>query len=127
MRRTLVAVCAFVAVMALPGTGWAQMAHSGNSGKTNLHVSTALVVGDRTLKPGDYTFQCVEIDGKHFLVVKSIDDGEITRVPCEPETLTAKVPISDFRTISHDGRQYLTAVRIKGEDVAHRLIPKAAE
>ena len=99
MRRTLVAVCASVALVALPSAGWTQVTHSGNSSKTNLHVSTALVVGDRTLKPGDYTFECVEIDGKHFLVVKSIEDGEITRVPCEPEALTAKVPISDFRTI----------------------------
>jgi hypothetical protein len=31
MRRTLVAIWAFVAVVALPGTGWAQVAHSVNS------------------------------------------------------------------------------------------------
>jgi hypothetical protein len=60
-------------------------------------------------------------------VVKSTEDGEIARVPCEPEALTAKVPLSDFRTISRDGRLYLTAVRIKGEDVAHRVIPRPAE
>jgi len=120
--KKLMAAFAFLAVVALPAMASAQTEHSAKSAKTDLRVSRDIVVGTHTLKPGDYTFQCVEIDGKHYLVVKSVDDGEVARVPCEPETLSAKVTTSDFRSITReDGKTYLTAVRIKGETVAHRV------
>jgi hypothetical protein len=122
MKQLIVTACACVAMLALSGLALAQGTHSEKSGKTDLHVSSALVVGTVTLKPGDYTFQCLEIEGKHFLVVKSEEGAEVARVPCEPETLTAKVPLSDFRSALKGGKQYLTAVRIKGETVAHRVV-----
>ena len=120
--KKLMATFAFLAVLALPALASAQTEHSAKSARTDLRISRAMVVGTHTLKPGDYTFQCVEIDGRHYLVVKSIDDGEVARVPCEPETLSAKISMSDFRSVTReDGKTYLTAVRIKGETVAHRV------
>ncbi len=117
--KIVVAAIALLALVALPRAASAE--EHGNSPKTDLHLSRNLVVGTTTLKPGDYTFQCLEIDGKHFLVAKTAEGEEVVRVPCEPETLPRKNATSDFRTMSKDGTQYLTAVRIKGETVAHRV------
>ena len=124
--KTLIAASAFLALVVFPGLASAQEHHSAKSPKTDLHVSAAVVVGDTTLKPGDYTFQCVDIDGKQFLVVKNNDGEEIARVPCEAETLPAKIPMSEFRSITRDGKLYLTAVRFKGETIAHRVVPNPA-
>jgi hypothetical protein len=126
MKHTILAACVVVAMLAFPAVVMAQGAHGGKSGKTGLHVSSEVIVGTTTLKPGDYTFQCIEFEGKHYLVVKSDEGAEVARVPCEPETLTAKVPLSDFRSTFRNGKQYLTAVRIKGEMVAHRVAPNPA-
>jgi hypothetical protein len=123
MKRAIVTACAFLAMLALPVLALAQGVHAEKSGKTDLKVSRELIVGTTTLKPGEYRFQCIEIDGQHYLVVKSSDGDEVVRVPCEAEQLSAKIPISDFRSITRDGKQYLTAVRIKGEMVAHRVTP----
>ena len=118
-------LCAVAAVVAFPARGWAQAAHSGkDSPKTDLHLTVPIVVGSTTLKAGDYKFQCKEVDGQHFLVVTAEDDGrELARVPCTPETLDKKVTTSEFRSIKRpDGTTALTAVRIKGETVAHRVV-----
>jgi hypothetical protein len=120
VMKTLIAAFALLAIVALPGAAAAQH-HAGKSAKSDLRVSEPIVVGTTTLKPGDYTFQCVEIDGMHYLVVKEVEGKEVARVPCEPETLSAKISSSDFRSIVKDGKRYLTAVRIKGETVAHRV------
>jgi hypothetical protein len=120
--KTLAAALAVLAVVALPAIAAAQGHPHEKSGKADLHVSDPINVGATTLKSGDYTFQCVEIDGKNFLVVKDDDGREVTRVPCEAETLTAKVATSEFRSTMKDGQRYLTAVRIKGETVAHRVV-----
>lgn len=120
--KTVVAALAFVAVVAFPAFAAAQGVHSEKSAKTDLHVSEPIVVGTQTLGVGDYTFQCVEIDGQHYLVVKASEGEEVARVPCEPEQMTAKITVSDFRSIVRDGKRYLTAVRIKGETVAHRVV-----
>jgi len=119
--KTLVATFAVLAVAALPSLAAAQGGHSEKSKKTDLHVSEPVVVGTTTLQTGDYTFQCLEIDGKHYLVVKNNEGAEVSRVPCEPEQLTAKNDLSDFRSTVRDGKRYITAVRIKGEMVAHRV------
>jgi hypothetical protein len=124
--KSLIAASAFLALVACPGLASAQEHHGAKSPKTDLHVSTAVVVGDKLLKPGDYKFQRVDIDGKQFLVVKNDDGEEIARVPCEAETLSAKVPMSEFRSVTKDGKLYLTAVRIKGETIAHRVVPNPA-
>lgn len=125
--KTMIAASAFLAVLALPGLARAQdVHHAGKSPKTDLHVSTSIVVGTTTLKEGDYKFQCVDIAGKQFLVVKNDDGDEVARVPCEPEALQATVTTSEFRSITRDGQRYLTAVRIKGETIAHRVVPNPA-
>jgi hypothetical protein len=123
MKHLIVAACA-VAALAMPRPAAAQD-HNGNSAKTDLRVSKSLVVGTTELTPGDYRFQCKLIDGRHYLVVETADGEAVTKVPCEPETLVEKVKISQFRSITRDGKQYLTAVLIKGETVAHRLAPGA--
>ena len=56
--KTLIAASAFLAVLALPVLARAQdVHHAGKSPKTDLHVSTSIVVGTTTLKEGNYTFQ----------------------------------------------------------------------
>jgi hypothetical protein len=120
MKRLIVVAFALVA-MALPRTAAAQMDHAEKSRKADLHLTREVIIGDRTLKPGDYVFQCVMIDGKNYLVVKTETGDAIAQVPCEPEALTAKIQSSEFRSVTRDGKQYLTAVRIKGETIAHRV------
>ena len=120
--KTLIAASAFVALVALPGLASAQEHHTAKSPKSDLHVSTSIIVGDKTLKPGDYKFQCVDIDGTQFLVVKDEDGEEVARVPCAAETLPAKVSTSEFRSVTRDGKLYLSSVRIKGETIAHRVV-----
>lgn len=124
MKRLIVSLCALALFVALPRAAAAQAhEHEGNSPKADFHLSKALVVGTTTLEPGDYRFQCLFVDGKHVLVVTSDDGKEMARVPCEPEQLTSKVTLSDFRSINRpDGTVALTAVRIKGEKIAHRLV-----
>jgi len=123
MKRIIVAACA-VAAMAMPRMAAAQD-HAEKSKKAELHVSREVVVGTTALKPGDYRFQCKMIDGKHYLVVETADGEAITKVECEPETLAGKIELSEFRSVTRDGKQYLTAVRIKGETVGHRVAPGA--
>jgi len=124
MKRMLVLVGAVAVLVALPHAAVAQDHSEANSPKAEFQISKSLVVGTTTLPPGTYRFQCVFADGKHFLVVTSADDGkELARVPCTPEQLSGKTQLSDFRSITKpDGSQALTAVRIKGETVAHRLV-----
>jgi hypothetical protein len=122
MKR-LALLCAVAAVLAFPSVGRAQAPHEKDSPKTDLHLTSPILIGSTTLKAGDYKFQCRVIDGQHFLVVTSEEDGkELARVPCTPESLDKKVTTSEFRSKKQpDGSVVLTAVRIKGETVAHRV------
>jgi hypothetical protein len=121
MHRFLVA-CGVVAMLAFPALASAQDAH-GPSKKADFHLSAALVIGTTTLQPGDYRFQCLFIDGGHYMIVKSVDDGkEVARVPCTPENIVRKNDMSEFRSISRaDGSRELSAVRFKGEMISHRV------
>jgi hypothetical protein len=122
MRRLLAAACA-VAAIAMPRVAAAQADHAEKSKKAELHVSREVIVGTKALTPGDYRFQCKMIDGKHYLVVETADGDTVTKVPCEPETLSKPIERSEFRSVTSDSKTYLTAVRIKGETVAHRVAP----
>ena len=124
MKRIISLACGALAMLAIPAFASAQATHPGNSPKADFHLTESLVVGTTTLAAGDYKFQCKHIDGQEFLVVTSADDGrEVARVPCRPEELQKKVEMSDFRSISGpSGVHQLTAVRIKGEMVSHRLV-----
>jgi hypothetical protein len=124
--KTLIVASALVALAAFPALASAQEHHAAKSPKTDLHVSSPVVVGTTTLKPGDYRFQCVDIDGRQFLVVKTEDGYEVARVPCEAEAVGGKILLSEFRSVERDGMRYLTAVRIKGETIAHRIVPSPA-
>jgi len=123
MKRIFVLVCAAAFLIALPHAALGQDHSEANSPKAEFQISKALVVGTTTLPPGTYKFQCVFVDGSHFLIVTGEGGKELARVPCKPEQLSGKIELSDFRSITKpDGTQALTAVRIKGESVAHRLV-----
>jgi hypothetical protein len=119
MKRVLSVVC-LVAVTLLSSPSFAQTAHV-SGGKTNLPVSTPLVVGSTTLQPGEYKIQCQIIDGKEYLVV-SAKGKEVAKVPCKSETLDQKVSDSSVLTTSNaDGSRKLTGLRIKGETATHTV------
>jgi hypothetical protein len=115
-------VCGVVlTVFSLPAPASAQEVH-GNSKKIEVHFLTSVVLGTTTLEAGDYYFQCRVIDGEHYLVASSLNGGaEVARTRCKPETLTAKVPETEYRTRRVAGADVLTSVRIKGETVAHTV------
>ena len=123
MKRFMLVVCA-AAVLLLPLSAVAQSHHRAASPKATITVPATLVVGTAVIASGDYRFQCLEIDGKTYLVITSIDTGkEITRVPCVREALDAKVVQSELRSVvSTSGVRELKSVRIKGDTVAHRLV-----
>jgi len=123
MKRTLIATVGALALMAFPSAVSAQDQHVANSKKADFHLSQALTIGNETLKPGDYRFQCVKINGEDVLVVTDDESGrEVARIPCKMESLAKKSDVNELRTVSKpDGSSVLSAVRIKGETVAHRV------
>ena len=124
MKRLALVVCAAAAVLAFPVRALAQPVHPADSPKTTLTLSEDLAVGNITLKPGEYRFQCRTFEGKTFLVVSSVETGkEIARVPCVRESLAEKVKESEFvMTQLPTGMRKLTLVRIKNDMAAHRLV-----
>jgi hypothetical protein len=124
MKRMLIATVGALALLAFPSVGSAQTERVANSKKADFHLSQALTIGTETLKPGDYRFQCIKINGEDLLVVTSEETGrEVARVPCKMEMLPAKTDVNELRTVSKaDGSSVLSAVRIKGETVAHRVL-----
>lgn len=121
MKRLIVVVFGLLAMFARPAL--AQAPHQ-DSKPASFHISEALVVGTTTLKPGDYKFQCKMIDGKDYLVVTSVEErAEVVRVPCTPEAIASVSTSNQFLSRSGiDGSRELTAVRIKGETIEHRLV-----
>ena len=121
MTRIAVLVCAVAfALVAAPAR--ADQATHAKSPKVEFTVSHDLIVGTTTLKPGAYTFQCVMVGAQDFLIIKNDEGREVARVPCEPEDLATVNAVSDYRFDSRpDGTWKLTAVRIRGEKIAHRL------
>lgn len=127
MKRTIVAMIGVLAALAIPVLAAAQPAHTEMSTKkADLTLTQPLIVGTATLAAGEYRYHCVTINGETFLVMTSDRGDEVARVPCTPEPLAKKAELSDVRTTTRDGKTYLTAVRIKGEMVMHRLVLPAA-
>jgi hypothetical protein len=124
MKHAALAAAVALTIVAFPNVAAAQADHHANSKKTEIHLSTPLTVGTTTVKVGDYNFQCVRFGDKDFLVVTSVSDGkEVARVPCTPEELMNKAPVSDIRTVPDGaGGRVLSAVRIRGEKTAHRVV-----
>jgi hypothetical protein len=121
MTRIVLFVCALTALLAVQARAADPPMHA-NSPKAEFSISYPLVVGDATLKPGTYRFQCVTIEGSDFLVVTNEDGKEVARVPCRPEELTAKTAVSEYRfTRRPDGTAELTGVRLRGEKIEHRI------
>ena len=122
MNRFLVA-CGVVTMLAFPMFASAQDIHAGLSKTAEFHLSSALKIGTTTLKPGDYKFQCILVDGSHYMIVRDVEDGkEVARVPCTPEDLGGKNAVSEFRSINRaDGSRDLSGVRFKGETISHRI------
>lgn len=122
MIRTVVFACAMVALVAVPSRA-ADQTMKAKSPKAEFTLSSEMVVGTATLKPGSYKFQCITVDDGDFLVVTNDDGKEVARVPCRPEELKSKNDVSDFRfTRRPDGVAELTAVRIRGEKIGHRVV-----
>jgi hypothetical protein len=122
MKRMIGVACGMLAALAIPVLASAQVVHSETSKKADMHLAQPLIVGTQTLKPGDYRYQCLTINGETFLVITSDSGEEVARVPCTPEHLAKKAELSEIRTTTRDGQLYLTAVRIQGELVAHRIV-----
>jgi hypothetical protein len=123
MKRLLIVLSCAAAVLFLSTPAIAQSAHV-HGGKARLQVSTPLQVGSTTIQPGDYKFQCRNIDGTDYLVVTFAATGkEAARVPCKPEMLDKKVSESVFLTVlDPGGTKKLVEVRIKGETIAHAVV-----
>jgi len=120
MKRVIIAVCGFA--LFLPAVASAQVSH-GDSRKVTMYISDAFTAGATTVKPGEYKFQCKLIDGQHYLVITSAEDNkEIARVPCTPETLKAPAETNQFLSRKSGSGVVLTAVRFKGEAIAHRVV-----
>lgn len=124
MKRLIGVVFGMLAALAIPVMASAQVVHSETSKKADLHLAATLIVGTQTLQPGDYRYQCLTMNGETVLVITSEDGEEVARVPCTPEQLAKKAEMSDIRTTTRDGKVYLTAVRIQGELVLHRIVSK---
>jgi hypothetical protein len=122
MTRIVVFACAIVALVAVQARA-ADQTMKAKSPKAEFTLSSDLMVGTTTLKPGIYKFQCVTMDDADYLVVTSEDGKEVARVPCTPEALKTKNDVSDFRFMRRpDGVAQLTGVRIRGEKVGHVVV-----
>jgi hypothetical protein len=123
MRLVALAAAVALTLVAFPRVAAAQTDHHANSKKAEFHLSSPLTVGTTTLKTGDYKFQCVRFGDKDFLVVTTVEDGkEVARVPCTPEELVDNPIVNDMRTVADGaGGRVLSAVRIRGEKIAHRV------
>ena len=124
MRLVALAAAVALTIVAFPNVAAAQANHHANSKKAEIHLSSPLTVGTTTLKVGDYKFQCIRFGDKDFLVVTTVEDGkEVARVPCTPEELMDKPLVSDMRAVPDGaGGRVLSAVRIRGEKIAHRVV-----
>lgn len=123
MKRVITLALGVFAVLLMPVLAAAQPAHSEMTKKADVTLAEPLLVGTQTLQPGEYRYQCITINGETFLVITTDEGKEVARVPCTPEPLAKKAELSEIRTITRDGKNILTAVRIKGELVMHRLVP----
>jgi hypothetical protein len=121
MKRLVFVALSIFLLTGFAAPASAQMKHDG--AKASLQLFEAIVIGTTTLEPGEYRFQCRNIDGKDYLVVTSSNGKEVVRVPCKPENLEGKITQSDYRTVKrNDGTKALASVRIKGESVAHIVV-----
>ena len=124
MKRMIGVACGMLAALAIPVLASAQVVHPEMTKKADMHLTEPMIVGTQTLKPGDYQYQCLTVNGEHFLVITSEAGGEVARVPCTPEPLAKKAELSEIRTTTRDGKSYLTSVRVKGDTVSHRIVVK---
>ena len=121
MTRIAIVACAVFALLAVPARAADQATHA-KSPKVDFTVSHALVVGTTTLKPGAYTFQCVMVGDRDFMVIQDEEGKEVARVPCEAADLSTVNAVSDYRFSSRpDGTWELTGVRVRGEKIEHRV------
>jgi hypothetical protein len=122
MKSLMFVVCAVVAVL-LPSRAAAQDPLHADSPRVTIFVENPTQAGPVVLKPGEYRFQCRNIDGKTFLVItRSASNKEVARIPCTEEMLNGKAPYSELRSVVQpDGMRRLQSVRIKGETIGHRV------
>ncbi|MGE5244471.1 MAG: hypothetical protein ACM3SQ_09620 [Betaproteobacteria bacterium] len=125
MKKLIVAFAGLL--LALPLQAFAQQIVP-NSPKRVLNVVEPIVIGTQTVAAGEYTFQCVMIDGREYLLVTSPRTGtQIARVPCTPSSLTSKATVSLYETVpGPGGSRVLKSVQLKGEAVAHNVVGVSA-
>ncbi len=124
IKKVIVAVVGLL--LALPLVASAQQS-TPNSPKRVLNVTEQIVVGNKTIEPGQYAFQCVMIDGVEYLRVTSGNKTEIARVPCKPSSLASKAEVSLYQTVpGPNGTRVLQSVQLKGDSAAHVVVQSAS-
>ena len=125
---------ALFAAMAV-GPAFAQQDPTLTTGKQDyLTLKTGTKFGDTVLKPGIYLVQHEMSGGRHVLTFWQMGDpslalqysdrafvGEPVSVPCQLETLPARVKHTGVTTSDDNKLARVVKVEIKGENVVHEL------
>jgi hypothetical protein len=114
----LFGVIAILLLAALVPVGYAQ----DHVSRASITLTEAVVVGTTTVEPGEYRFECKDVDGQHFMIV-SREGKEVTRTQCNRVELNAKIKQTSHRTMMRENTRIMTELRINGETFAHRLVP----
>ncbi len=121
MKRVIGLFFGLIAISVLPAAA-ADQVQSDEVHKAKLTVAAPTVVGDKTLKPGEYKFECRMVDGKHMMFFIDDKGAEAAKAPCAPTTIDSKVATTEYRTRNAaDGTKTLLSVRIKNETIAHTV------
>ena len=102
----------------------------GKKGETTFSQET--IVGNITLKPGNYTFQHKVVGTNHFMSFQRVSEGTIYNhfgegfregnpilVKCRIEPLNQKVSDMQIDSVVSGGVQHISSIEIPGENVAH--------
>ncbi len=102
----------------------------GKKGETTF--SQEIIVGNITLKPGDYTFQHKVVGTNHFMSFQRVSEGDSfdgvgggvpkghpIMIKCRIEPLNQKVSDMQIDSVVSGGVQRISSIEIPGENVAH--------
>ena len=97
-------------------------------------IKSATKFGGTVLKPGTYSIEHERVGGTHLVTLQQLGDpnlalqysdqafvGQPVSVPCELETLPARVKKTVVTIVPDGTGQRITKIEIKGENVAHEL------
>lgn len=121
MKRAIVFLIGVLASSSLPLMAGEQAA-ANEVHKATVTVATPLTVGTQTIKAGEYKFECRLVDGQHVMAFLDSKGNEVAKAPCVQQPLDQKITTTEYRARNNpDGSKSLTAVRIKGETIAHTV------